>query len=254
MVMVQSWQNRARQPRRANDAYFTPRWMADLAVVHVVPHLLDGVPATVLEPGAGSGVFVQALRAEWGESPRIYAMEIDNALLPVEGATASGHGDFLAANPLTLPSLYECGLDRFDLVIGNPPFRDAEAFLRQAFQCAKNVAYLLRLNFLASNERVRLFSEYPPYAVWVSPSRPDFTGGGGDYAEYAWFSWRVGYQGPTTLRWLPSVDRVTRRRKDSGQNASDFSSQGPSPDESPSDPPATGGAGGGSRSTDGHAD
>lgn len=203
---------KVRAERVPLDAYLTPRWMADLALTYVVPHLLDGAPATVLEPGCGSGVLVQAVRDHYGAAPRVYALDIDPARLPVAGATQSGCGDFLASDALALPGMFEPGLRKFDLAIGNPPFKRAVEFLTQAFLCSQNVAFLLRLNFAASNKRVGLFAEYKPYAVWVSPSRPDFTGGGGDYAEYAWFSWRVGFSGNTTLHWLPAVDRAERRK------------------------------------------
>lgn len=201
-----------RQERVPMDAYLTPRWMADLALTHVVPHLLDGCPRTILEPGCGAGALVQAVRDHYGNVPRVYALDIDPARVPVVGATQSGCGDFLAADACALPSMFEPGLRQFDLAIGNPPFKHAVNFLAQAFLCARNVAYLLRLNFLASNKRVGLFADYKPYAVWVSPSRPDFTGGGGDYAEYAWFTWRIGYTGITTLHWLPAIDRAERRK------------------------------------------
>ena len=50
------------------------------------------------------------------------------------------------------------------------------------------VVMLLRLNFLGSEKRASWLRANPP-SIYVTPCRPDFTGGGGDATEYAWFVW-----------------------------------------------------------------
>lgn len=102
------------------------------------------------------------------------------------------HRDFLASNV------------RADWIIGNPPFTGAEAHVEHALAHAHiGVAFLLRLAFLASAKRMKLFRAHPPEFVWILPERPSFSGGGTDSTDYAIFIWRRGFAGTPQLDWLP---------------------------------------------------
>ena len=69
----------------------------------------------------------------------------------------------------------------------------------------------LRLNFIESKGRKKLFKTYPPKYVYACSGRvlcaknADFQGmkdGGGSAVAYAWFVWEKGYEGKTTLDWV----------------------------------------------------
>ncbi|MDZ4346315.1 MAG: hypothetical protein U1E51_28205 [Candidatus Binatia bacterium] len=72
-------------------------------------------------------------------------------------------------------------------IITNPPFSLAFEFCQHAVAHAPEVMLLLRLNFLASKKRAAWFKANEPSALFVLSKRPDFTGGGGDSCDYAWF-------------------------------------------------------------------
>ncbi len=74
-------------------------------------------------------------------------------------------------------------------IITNPPFSLAFEFAQHAVAHAPEVMLLLRLNFLASMKRRAWFLANEPSALFVLSKRPDFTGGGGDSCDYAWFYW-----------------------------------------------------------------
>lgn len=85
---------------------------------------------------------------------------------------------------------------RYELVIGNPPFNDAEAHVRHAMSLAYpggHVAFLLRLALLESAARIPFWEEFPARRVYVLSQRPSFTGNGKtDSCAYAFFVWRKG--------------------------------------------------------------
>lgn len=186
--------------RRANDAYYTPAPVAARCVAAAVEHCLEmqfGDRPKVLEPSAGQGAFcLEVLAAK--PLANLFALDIDPAAAAVQPGQLWWHrvGDFLAWEPPWRP----------DLVIGNPPYAGAEAHVRKALDIGRTgttVGFLLRIGFLASSRRRRLFREFPPEAVYVVTPRPSFTGGGSDRYDYAFIVWKVGFQGEPTFRWLP---------------------------------------------------
>ena len=185
--------------RVALDAYYTPDDVAARCVA-ALPEAAMQV-ARVLEPSVGGGAFVRAVRAvaaaRWGPMACIPIRVCDvNPEAPgLVGEHTSWVGDFLDM-PVSAP---------YDLVLGNPPYRDAEAHIRHALAHVGrggHVAFLLRLAMLESERRRPLWREHPPIAVHVLTRRPSFTGGGTDSAAYAWFVWRRGYTGAPSVGWL----------------------------------------------------
>lgn len=93
-------------------------------------------------------------------------------------------------------------------IITNPPYRNASDFVRKALECVlpgRKVAMWLRILYLESAERKRLFEEYPPVTVWISSRRiPCGKEGvfGASAQGFAWFIWQKGYCGPTRLGWF----------------------------------------------------
>jgi hypothetical protein len=93
-------------------------------------------------------------------------------------------------------------------VIGNPPYREAEAFIRRGLSMLDpggHLIYLLRLAFLEGQKRRDgLFRELPPFQAAVCSKRPSFTGDGKTNATaFTLLHWVRGYRGETRLSWLP---------------------------------------------------
>lgn len=171
--------------RRDRDAYFTPDALAE-ALVGLLP---ISPLHTVWEPHVGGGAFARAVY-----NRRIWLIVSDV------------HEPSVRALRECAPRRWEVGdfldLDwHADWIIGNPPFRDAEAHIRHALNQAPRVAFLLRLAMLESKARAPLWRDHPPSVVYVLQERPSFTGSGTDSAAYGWFVWGTS-NGPTELRWL----------------------------------------------------
>lgn len=163
------------------DRYYTPDALAS-ALVALLP-IAPG--ARVLEPHAGGGAFVRALEAR---GARVVPADLDEA---------AGWGPsrcFLRDLP---------AIERPGWIVGNPPYRDAEAHIRRALDVTgQHVAFLLRLAILESAKRRPLWEDHPPRRVWVLSSRPSFTGGGTDSAAYGWFWWDRRWREEATLGWI----------------------------------------------------
>lgn len=147
--------------RLPNDAYQTPDYTIDslFSVLDIPPKI------TFLEPCKGEGNIFY--RDELWNSYKEYC-EIDH------------DKDYFNYKPSTA----------VDLIITNPPFSLAEEFLRKSILEARNVIYLLRINFLASKKRQQLWEDIgTPNKLLVLSARPSFTGEGTDSQEYAWFCW-----------------------------------------------------------------
>lgn len=118
-----------------------------------------------------------------------------------------------------------CGNEVFDFlseentswhgdIITNPPYKLAVEFINKALSIIPNgykVAMFLKVQFLEGKSRKELFENYPPHVVYVSSSRimcaknGDFQAlqqGGGSAVAYAWFVWKKGYKGETTIKWF----------------------------------------------------
>lgn len=213
----------------AHDFFPTPAW----PTLAIWPFLYSPEVRIVLDPCCGDGGILGAIP----EQLTRLGLEIDEARA-VRCIRATGVvpelGDSLA-RPWPI-----C-----DLVVQNPPFNLAEAFVRKALEelaagrIRVAVAVLLRLAFLESAERVPLHAEHPA-EVRVMANRPSFIdpqawrpcptckGRGGDLAydppikckscggkgevkggtdstAYAWFIWRAGGGGAGT--WGVLADR-----------------------------------------------
>jgi hypothetical protein len=164
--------------RRLNDAYETP----DPLATALVAELPIPPRSWVLEPHAGGGAFVRALR---GRGHSVLAVDIDPGV-----STVLDHvGDFLDYRPA----------EPVGWCVGNPPFRGFEEHVRHALTLAPDVAFLLRLGAMESRQRAPYWRRWPLRHVWVLAERPSFTGGGTDSAAYGFFHFRRGFEGPATI-------------------------------------------------------
>lgn len=160
----------------------------------------------VLDPGAGTGVWGEALRETWSSGSKLVGVEIREDAKKNEVYDYWRTMDFMDFNPVSqLPS--KLG-GEIDLVIGNPPYSITRPILEKSLdllQIGGRVVFLLKLSFLASKKRMTLWcnSETRPYQVIVCANRPSFTGNnktGGD--EFAFFYWQKGlFPNTTHLKW-----------------------------------------------------
>lgn len=148
--------------RKTNDSYCTPA----AAFLPFLPHLQPGV--RFWEPACGDRRLINWLREAGHEA---------------EGNDLQNGYDFLEDR-----RIHGC-------IITNPPFSLALEFCEHALCHAPEVIMLLRLNFLGSQKRYDWWRQNEPSAIYVLSERPDFTGGGGDSCEYAWFVWGIRYSG-----------------------------------------------------------
>jgi hypothetical protein len=90
-----------------------------------------------------------------------------------------------------------------DLIIGNPPYSEAQDHIEAAFrrvtstvsmsQNPGTVAMLLRVSFASGKGRVPFWHRYRRFLreMYVLAERPSFTGGATDACDYGWFVWRM---------------------------------------------------------------
>jgi len=160
----------------------------------------DHVAPFVLDPGAGSGIWGQAVRERYPK-----AFLIGNDLPGVSPVTF--YDEWLIGDFLLLPL---AGKRRVDFIVCNPPYSKAQQFIVNAHKLLVEggiMVFFLRLAFLAGiNRRKTLWRHHTPKFVIVSARRPSFTNDGrtDTKTEYAMFVWEKGWQGNTTL--LPPFD------------------------------------------------
>lgn len=178
--------------RHENDFYETPEAFVHAALNATVKyfHLDFKDDIRVLDPGAGTGVWGRVYR-KFNWDADIWGVDIDPRHTPdleisaydawTEGDFLEWFGDF---------SLFENV--SFDLIIGNPPFKQAEEFVRIALHRLTprgRLVFLLPLDFLGSQKRAKgLFKEHPPSKVIISSRRIQFAGKSppNNHALYVW--------------------------------------------------------------------
>lgn len=145
--------------RIPQDFYATPKWCVDL----IFPTIDLSRVYSSLEPCLGSGVIYKKLprKRYWAEIRR--------------------DRDYLKTS-----------FPKVDLIVTNPPFSLALKFLRKSLSESNLCVYLLRLNFLGSQDRKLFWSRNSPTHLYVLSRRPSFAGKGTDATEYAWFCWDRG--------------------------------------------------------------
>ena len=166
--------------RIAKDGYFTPEALALALTKRVSACVVLADPIHILEPSSGGGAFVRAACAVWPTS-EIVAVDVAPTARMFSAGAEFTCCDFLAWRAIP-----------FDLIIGNPPYGDAEAHVQHALKLLRpggTVAFLLRLSFLASQRRMRGVCSGPGRYVAPIGPRPSFTGGGSDNSEYGLFCW-----------------------------------------------------------------
>lgn len=93
-------------------------------------------------------------------------------------------------------------------IVTNFPYSNATAFVRKAMEVlepGRKLFVWLRILYLESKERKKLFEEFPPLRVWISSRRiPCGKEGqfGASAQGYAWYVMSPDYKGDTILKWF----------------------------------------------------
>lgn len=203
---------RAEADRVPLDAYMTPPELA-LAICCELKRKVDALE--VIEPSAGAGAFVRAARSVW-DMAHVTAVEVDprhRAALVASGAHHVAIEDWVRWSRDIANAQSDEGNDR--IIIGNPPYRQAQEHVEAGLDLLRDgdrLAFLLRLNFLGSKDRVRFWRRPGLESVQTVAPRPSFGLNklgkpGSDGTEYAVFVWRKGHRAPPRilrpLTWTP---------------------------------------------------
>lgn len=183
------------RPRHPMDYYPTPTSVCESAL-RLIP--AEVAPLYILDPGAGDGPWGVAAKERWPLC-HLTGVEIRRDVPRHPLYDRWERFDYIKE------ARYYSG---YHLVIGNPPYKHAESFVRAALAAVRPggyVCFLLRLAFLESQARgAGLWQEHPPQQVAVCSKRPSFTGDGKtDATAYAVFVWQANRsERSTSLTWL----------------------------------------------------
>lgn len=171
------------RPRIPKDVYQTPQPLADAVIDWLITNygMANWVQnLKVLDPGAGNGVWGRAVLGRFGEKNRAFisGLDIRNVREPVGYDLWFNRTDFLN------PKLNFGKPNFFNLIIGNPPFNQAEEFIWTGLKFLNQIGilvYLLPSGFLYTQTRGRgLFKNHPPQTILNLMQRPNFTGPRGE--------------------------------------------------------------------------
>lgn len=199
-----------KKTRWKDDFYPTPLILCERIVEDIVGRspIAEIKGARILDPGCGNGHFGVAIKHHF---PNCHLVGIDTVDRLSGTIYADVYDEFFVGDYTNSSSL---GLfagrskDMFHLVIGNPPFKYAEKFIRISHAiCKYKVVFLLKLAFLSGQDRLKYFwPKYPPNNVYALDARISWDGSGKsndqDHAIYEWqisLPMRFGY---TYLKWL----------------------------------------------------
>jgi len=174
--------DKAMAPRRVHDFYPTP----DLHVIAALYQIAHLRPQRICDPGAGAGVWGHWAREVWPNA------EIIGVELREDAPVHRAYDQWITGSFLNPVVRRRVGM--VDLIIGNPPYRYAEEFLRGSWAIMHDDAHmlqLLRIGFLAGIRRERdLYECMHPNTVYISSKRPSFTNDNRtDAQEYVFMHW-----------------------------------------------------------------
>ena len=166
--------NRSAADRNATDFYPTPPdvTVALLDFLERQGHL--DTSHIVWEPACGTGSMAEVMK--WRDYD-VFCTDLH----------PTGYGYNTAIDFLT----YSPPVD-YDWIITNPPFSQAEKFIRRALELGSSCAFLLKSQFWHAKSRLTLFRDHPPAYVLPLTWRPDFlqgAKGGSPTMECLWTVW-----------------------------------------------------------------
>lgn len=174
--------------RHVTDWYVDPSFCTEL--------LLDAVPffGPIWDPCCGGGTIPTVV------AKRFLSVAVGGSDLVYRGYGQGDRDFFVDPGP-------------HENLIFNPPYKDAERFIRHAIGVTRRkVAALVNLKFLASQgRRERLFNAYPPAEVLILSRRPSMPPGDsgieakGGTADYCWIVFsneQPKPDGHPVIRWI----------------------------------------------------
>ena len=97
-------------------------------------------------------------------------------------------------------------------IFTNPPFKQATEFAYKGIEtlgtAGDKLGLFLKIQFLESQERRKLFDKYPPKYIYVYSDRQqcsmngDFENLKAKTQDYIWVIWEKDYKGETIIRWI----------------------------------------------------
>ena len=193
------------------DSYYTPAPIARAIVewLRIPPRW------AVWEPHAGSGSFVDALRAvghvgdiiatdvnpesrccsvgiPGARCWRADALEVAHRLRDPSWPTWDKHAPSVADDIRARAAMFP----QHPIILGNPPYVNGTEHVEALIATGRPVALLLRSTFLGSDERSDLLRRHPPAHVWRFVDRIQFGGtAGGDSVQHELVIWLPGHVG-----------------------------------------------------------
>jgi hypothetical protein len=156
-------------------------------------------PPYILDPGSGPGIWGKVARNIWPASV-IHGVELEDQERPQEydrydiGRFPGDHS-----------------VSGYDLVVGNPPYNQANVFVEESMKRLRPggwLMFLLRLQYCTgSRRRDGLYSQYPLFLYAVYSKRISWTEDGKTPPrDHALFIWQKGYTGPTYMDMIGRKD------------------------------------------------
>jgi hypothetical protein len=157
----------------------------------------DGVilPSPIWEPAAGRGDISKTL-INYG-----YIVYSTDIITYKDSEISVDQADFLLCKAAVCEG-FLC-----KTIFTNPPFNMQEEFLIHALSMGVDVLFFVRLNFLSSIRRYKIYERYTPAYVYVYSARAHcYKDGdvskGQNMIDYCVIMWKPPYRGETKLRWI----------------------------------------------------
>lgn len=186
--------NHTKQEREKHDFYAT----SPEAVKKLFDANIDfTIPNVIYEPACGTGCLSEVLKQEYGK--KVYSYDI------IDRGYGDGTKDFFLTNEL--PKGCNC-------ILTNPPYSLATEFIIHSLRLLPEdglCIMFLKTTFLEGKNRYKkIFSKTPPIYIYQFVSRILCARNGdfqkaqkeGSAVSYAWFVFKKGYTGGTTLKWI----------------------------------------------------
>lgn len=185
--------------RVENDYYATPPSATKMFLDN--HKLMIGEGGKILEPSCGEGHMSEVIAERFPNSVVVSKDIVDREYINFNGVE-----DFLESSDE----------EKYDLIMTNPPFNKAKEFVEKGVRKLNeggSLVLFLKIQFLESEKRKRLFEEYPPKYVYVHSKRvnpwrngksvnPETGKKWASTMAFAWFVWEEGFTSEPVIRWL----------------------------------------------------
>ena len=166
--------------RKPYDFYATP---IDCVENFINNYGVDRIKGNILEPSAGNGNVIQALRQK----------KVQGIITALEIRDEERDSLNRLSDKVIIGNFLDWKADKnYDVIIGNPPYTFAREFIEKCFKIGKEntvIIKLLRTAFLESKSRYEFWQRHPLSGLYTLSKRPSFTGKGSDATSYSWFIW-----------------------------------------------------------------